>query len=87
MRLAATTLALSLATLPLAAPAAAQVEIEAPEGAAQLSLSVTERIEADPDLAIVTGGVDTTAPTATEALRPELRTDASRGRRRAPRGH
>lgn len=36
---------------------------------ATLSLAVTERIEADPDLAIVTGGVTTTAPTATEALR------------------
>ena len=63
-------LALASAALPLAAtPAAAQVAIEVPAGAARLSLSVTERIEADPDLAIVTGGVTTTAPTATEALR------------------
>lgn len=34
-----------------------------------LSLAVTESIEADPDLAIVSGGVSTLAPTATEALR------------------
>lgn len=65
MRLAALLL---LASAPLA-PVAAQVAIEAPPGAARLSLSVNERIEADPDLAIVTGGVMTTAPTATEALR------------------
>ena len=37
--------------------------------AATLSLSVTERIEAEPDLAIVGGGVTTLAPTATAALR------------------
>lgn len=65
MRLAALLL---LASAPLA-PVAAQVAIEAPPGAARLSLSVNERIEADPDLAIVTGGVMTAAPTATEALR------------------
>lgn len=74
MRLAALApLALAAAALPLATPAAAQVAIEAPPGSARLSLSVTERIEADPDLAIVTGGVTTTAPTATEALRQNSR--------------
>lgn len=36
---------------------------------ATLSLSVSERIEVEPDLAIVSGGVSTLAPTATEALR------------------
>lgn len=36
---------------------------------ATLSLSVSEAIEAEPDLAIVSGGVSTVAPTATEALR------------------
>lgn len=68
MRLTALALALAAPAL-ITAPVAAQVAIEAPPGAARLSLSVTERIEADPDLAIVTGGVTTTAPTATEALR------------------
>ncbi len=64
---------LALATLALPAAALAQpVMPTAPmmaPGGATLSLAVTERIEADPDLAIVTGGVTTTAPTATEALR------------------
>lgn len=75
---------LALASLALPAIAAAQPVTPTAEGqvqldrimaqmnnraAATLSLAVTERIEADPDLAIVTGGVTTTAPTATEALR------------------
>ena len=75
---------IALATLALPAAALAQPVTPSPEGQAEfqrvmesirnsapttLSLAVTERIEADPDLAIVTGGVTTTAPTATEALR------------------
>ncbi len=78
-------LALAALALPLAAaPAAAQSNLPLPTKpndfkikdeyrssprTTTLSLSITERIEADPDLAIVTGGVTTTAPTATEALR------------------
>ena len=73
-----------LATLALPAAASAQTLTPTAEGqaafdqvvaglrqraGATLSLSVSEGIEADPDLAIVSGGVSTLAPTATEALR------------------
>ena len=79
MRLAP--LALAALTLPTAVSAQALPPTQDPamlstmldrlreNAPAILSLSVTEPIEAEPDLAIVSGGVSTLAPTATEALR------------------
>ncbi len=60
--------ALAALALPSAAPAQTPPPALSTD-AATLSLSVTERIEAEPDLAIVGGGVTTLAPTATAALR------------------
>ena len=67
MRLAALLLAAAAPLAPVAAQTA-PAPMMAP-GGATLSLAVTERIEAEPDLAVVSGGVTTTAPTATAALR------------------
>ena len=64
-------LALAAAPLALATPAAAEVEIVS-EGPV-VRLSVTETVEAEPDMAQISAGVTTEARTAVEAMRANAR--------------
>ena len=69
LRFAAMTSALALATLPLAAAAQVQPMIQVEGDAPIVTLNITETIDAKPDTATIGAGVQTTAPTATDALR------------------
>jgi hypothetical protein len=61
-------IALPLAAAAMALPAAASAEVQIPSQGPVVELSVTETVEARPDLANVSAGVTTDAPTAVEAM-------------------
>lgn len=62
-------IAIPLAAAALAVPAAASAEVLVSAGGPVVELSVTETVEARPDIADVGAGVTTDAPTAVEAMR------------------
>lgn len=65
--LAPAALALGAATLPVAPAQAAQVNITATNPVVELG--VFEQVKVEPDVATISAGVETNAPTASEALR------------------
>jgi len=62
-------IALPLAAAALALPAAAAAEVQVTAQGPVVELSVTETVNARPDMAEVSAGVTTDAPTAVEAMR------------------
>jgi uncharacterized protein len=62
-------IALPLAVAALALPAAAAAEVQVTAQGPVVELSVTETVNARPDMAEVSAGVTTDAPTAVEAMR------------------
>ncbi len=69
MRVALALAALSLTAVPTALIAQVQPIMQMADDAPLLTLAITESIDAKPDTATIGAGVQTIAPTATEALR------------------
>lgn len=69
MRVALALAALSLTAVPTALQAQVQPVLQIEGDAPLLTLAITESIDAKPDTATIGAGVQTIAPTATEALR------------------
>ena len=62
-------LAAAIVTAPIFATSAAAAEIQVPAQGPVAELSVTETVQAEPDISEITAGVTTMAPTAVEAMR------------------
>ena len=62
-------LAAAIVTAPIFATSAAAAEIQVAAQGPVVELSVTETVQAEPDISEITAGVTTVAPTAVEAMR------------------